>query len=29
MGHLGRVDRAVSCATRHGLEGMLKDMAIE
>lgn len=29
MGHLGRVDRADHCATKHGLEGMVKGMTIE
>jgi len=29
MGHVGGVDRAVYCATKHGLEGMVKSMAIE
>ena len=29
MGHVGGVDRAVYCATKHGLEGMIKAMAIE
>lgn len=29
MGHVGGVDRAVYCATKHGLEGMVKAMAIE
>ncbi len=29
MGHVGGVDRAVYCATKHSLEGMTKSMAIE
>ncbi|WP_299281241.1 SDR family oxidoreductase [uncultured Tateyamaria sp.] len=29
MGHVGGVDRAVYCATKHGVEGMVKAMAIE
>ncbi|KAE9627456.1 SDR family NAD(P)-dependent oxidoreductase [Parasedimentitalea maritima] len=29
MGHVGGVDRAVYCATKHGLEGMVKSMAVE
>jgi len=29
MGHVGGLDRAVYCATKHGLEGMVKAMAIE
>jgi NAD(P)-dependent dehydrogenase (short-subunit alcohol dehydrogenase family) len=29
MGHVGGVDRAVYCATKHALEGMTKSMAIE
>ncbi|SEK96433.1 NAD(P)-dependent dehydrogenase, short-chain alcohol dehydrogenase family [Roseovarius nanhaiticus] len=29
MGHVGGPDRAVYCATKHGLEGMTKAMAIE
>ena len=29
MGHVGGVDRAVYCASKHGLEGMVKSMAIE
>lgn len=29
MGHVGGIDRAVYCATKHGLEGMIKSMAIE
>lgn len=29
MGHVGGPDRAVYCATKHGLEGMVKAMAIE
>ncbi|NNF73308.1 MAG: SDR family oxidoreductase [Rhodobacteraceae bacterium] len=29
MGHVGGVDRAVYCASKHGLEGMTKAMAIE
>jgi len=29
MGHVGGIDRAVYCATKHGLEGMTKTMAIE
>lgn len=29
MGHVGGVERAVYCATKHGLEGMVKSMAIE
>lgn len=29
MGHVGGVDRAVYCAAKHGLEGMVKSMAIE
>jgi len=29
MGHVGGIDRAVYCATKHGLEGMTKSMAIE
>ena len=28
MGHGGGIDRAVYCATKHGLEGMVKAMAI-
>lgn len=29
MGHVGGVDRAVYSATKHGIEGMVKSMAIE
>ena len=29
MGHVGGLDRAVYCASKHGLEGMVKAMAIE
>ncbi|MFD0857822.1 SDR family NAD(P)-dependent oxidoreductase [Roseovarius aquimarinus] len=29
MGHVGGIDRAVYCATKHGLEGMTKAMAME
>lgn len=29
MGHVGGFDRAVYCASKHGLEGMVKSMAIE
>jgi 2-deoxy-D-gluconate 3-dehydrogenase len=29
MGHVGGVDRAVYCATKHAIEGMTKAMAIE
>ncbi len=29
MGHVGGVDRSVYCATKHGVEGMTKAMAIE
>ena len=29
MAHVGGIDRAVYCATKHGLEGMIKSMAIE
>ena len=29
MGHVGGVDRAVYCASKHALEGMVKAMAIE
>lgn len=29
MGHVGGPDRAVYCASKHGLEGMVKSMAIE
>ncbi|AUH65005.1 SDR family NAD(P)-dependent oxidoreductase [Paracoccus zhejiangensis] len=29
MGHVGGTDRALYCATKHGLEGMLKSMALE
>ena len=29
MGHVGGFDRAVYCASKHGLEGMVKAMAIE
>jgi 2-deoxy-D-gluconate 3-dehydrogenase len=29
MGHVGGVDRAVYCATKHAVEGMTKAMAIE
>ncbi|WP_417211722.1 SDR family NAD(P)-dependent oxidoreductase [Antarctobacter sp.] len=29
MGHVGGIDRAVYCASKHGLEGMVKAMAIE
>ncbi len=29
MGHVGGVDRAVYCASKHGLDGMVKAMAIE
>ena len=29
MGHVGGIDRAVYCASKHGLEGMVKVMAIE
>lgn len=29
MGHVGGIDRSVYCATKHGLEGLTKAMAIE
>ena len=29
MGHVGGIDRAVYCASKHALEGMTKAMAIE
>tara|TARA_A100001391_G_C5051794_1_gene273639 strand:+ start:335 stop:1102 length:768 start_codon:yes stop_codon:yes gene_type:complete len=29
MGHVGGIDRAVYCAAKHGLEGMIKAMAVE
>jgi 2-deoxy-D-gluconate 3-dehydrogenase len=29
MGHVGGVDRTVYCASKHGLEGMVKAMAVE
>ncbi|ASP23336.1 3-ketoacyl-ACP reductase (plasmid) [Antarctobacter heliothermus] len=29
MGHVGGIDRAVYCASKHGLDGMIKAMAIE
>ncbi|MEM8691660.1 MAG: SDR family oxidoreductase [Pseudomonadota bacterium] len=29
MGHVGGIERAVYCASKHGLEGMIKAMAIE
>ncbi|MEM7711177.1 MAG: SDR family oxidoreductase [Pseudomonadota bacterium] len=29
MGHVGGIDRAVYCASKHGIEGMTKAMAIE
>ncbi|WP_170361375.1 SDR family NAD(P)-dependent oxidoreductase [Ruegeria arenilitoris] len=29
MSHVGGIDRALYCATKHGLEGMVKAMAIE
>lgn len=29
MGHVGGLDRAVYCASKHGLEGMIKAMAME
>lgn len=29
MGHVGGIDRALYCASKHGLEGMIKSMAIE
>ncbi|MEM8850470.1 MAG: SDR family oxidoreductase [Pseudomonadota bacterium] len=29
MGHVGGIDRAVYCASKHGVEGMTKAMAIE
>lgn len=29
MGHVGGIDRSVYCATKHGVEGMTKSMAIE
>ncbi len=29
MGHVGGIDRSVYCATKHGVEGMVKSMAIE
>ena len=29
MGHVGGIERAVYCASKHGLEGMVKSMAIE
>ena len=29
MGHVGGIDRAVYCAYKHGLEGMVKAMAVE
>jgi 2-deoxy-D-gluconate 3-dehydrogenase len=29
MGHVGGIDRAVYCASKHAIEGMVKSMAIE
>ncbi|WP_226782472.1 SDR family NAD(P)-dependent oxidoreductase [Oceaniglobus trochenteri] len=29
MGHVGGIERALYCASKHGLEGMIKSMAIE
>ncbi|MEM7520822.1 MAG: SDR family oxidoreductase [Pseudomonadota bacterium] len=29
MGHVGGIDRSMYCATKHGVEGMIKGMAIE
>ncbi|MEM9967329.1 MAG: SDR family oxidoreductase [Pseudomonadota bacterium] len=29
MGHVGGIERAVYCATKHGVEGMVKAMAVE
>ncbi|SEM95498.1 2-deoxy-D-gluconate 3-dehydrogenase [Pseudorhodobacter antarcticus] len=29
MGHVGGIDRALYCASKHGLEGMVKAMAVE
>lgn len=29
MGHVGGIDRAVYCASKHGVEGMVKAMAVE
>ena len=29
MGHVGGIDRAVYCATKHAIEGMTKSMAVE
>lgn len=29
MGHVGGIDRTVYCASKHGLEGMVKAMAVE
>ncbi len=29
MAHVGGIDRAVYCASKHGLDGMVKAMAIE
>lgn len=29
MGHVGGIERALYCASKHGLEGMVKSMAIE
>ncbi|ARC37725.2 3-oxoacyl-ACP reductase [Paracoccus yeei] len=29
MGHVGGIDRALYCASKHGLEGMVKAMALE
>jgi 2-deoxy-D-gluconate 3-dehydrogenase len=29
MGHVGGIDRAVYCASKHALEGMVKSMAVE
>ncbi len=29
MGHTGGIDRALYCASKHGLEGMIKSMAME
>ncbi|WP_370402636.1 SDR family NAD(P)-dependent oxidoreductase [Sulfitobacter sp. JB4-11] len=29
MGHVGGIDRALYCASKHGVEGMIKAMAIE
>lgn len=29
MGHVGGIDRSMYCATKHGVEGMVKGMAIE